>query len=382
MALYVGEKRVVHPIGRKRRTISAFLEETGYRFRSINASSANPIKSYVGVLDYSDGALIERPSHMFSYCSSLEEIPLLDSRKWWTFNAAFTGCAKLKTIPALDTSSAQGFYYAFYNCSSLVSLPALDTSKVTDFTQAFYNCSSLTSIGGLDTSKATTLYYAFSGCGSLVTLPKMDTSKVTNFTGAFIGCSKLEDLSWLDLSSATNLSYMCHSCLSLKKFPTEIDCTNVTSIDSIFARSQLETLPTFKNTSHLKSFFCVYQLEKSPATSLPWCDTSNGTNFNSFLRTLTNVTEVPAYDMSKGTNFSSCFYGLYNVTAIHAFGFKASFSIDSCTKMDETALMEVLSNLGTLDTGKTATLTLGSTLLAKLTDDDKKIATDKGWTLA
>jgi hypothetical protein len=30
----------------------------------------------------------------------------------------------------------------------------------------------------------------------------------------------------------------------------------------------------------------------------------------------------------------------------------------------------------------TQTLTLGSTLLAKLTDEDKKIATDKGWTLA
>ena len=30
----------------------------------------------------------------------------------------------------------------------------------------------------------------------------------------------------------------------------------------------------------------------------------------------------------------------------------------------------------------TQTITLGSTLLAKLTDEDKKIATDKGWTLA
>ena len=30
----------------------------------------------------------------------------------------------------------------------------------------------------------------------------------------------------------------------------------------------------------------------------------------------------------------------------------------------------------------TQTVTLGSTLLAKLTDEDKKIATDKGWTLA
>ena len=37
-------------------------------------------------------------------------------------------------------------------------------------------------------------------------------------------------------------------------------------------------------------------------------------------------------------------------------------------------------SLATITTTKT--ITLGSTLLAKLTDEDKKIATDKGWTLA
>ena len=382
MALFAGKKRVVSPTGRKRRTMSAFLEETGYRFRSNSDSNQNPIKSLVGVLDYSDGALIERPNHMFSNCASLEEIPLLDSKDWWTFNAAFEGCKSLKTIPALDTSSAQGFYYAFQNCSSLVSIPKLDTSKVTSFYYAFRNCSSLTEVGGLDLSSATSLYYAFTDCKNLVTLPKLDTSKVTDFVGAFIGCQKLTDLSWLDFSSATSLDSMCFDCRSLKGFPTEIDCTKINSISSCIALTPLDTLPTFKNTSHLKNFSCVYWVENSGATTLPWMDTSNGTNFNSFLRTINKVTEVPAYDMSNGTNFTLCFYGLWNVTAIHAFGFKASFDLTSCNKMGETALVEVLNNLGTLDEGKTATLTLGSNLLAKLTDDEKAIATNKGWTLA
>ena len=358
MALFAGKKRVVSPTGRKRRTMSAFLEETGYRFRSNSDSNQNPIKSLVGVLDYSDGALIERPSHMFSSCASLEEIPLLDSKDWWTFNAAFEGCKSLKTIPALDTSSAQGFYYAFRNCSSL------------------------TEVGGLDLSSATSLYYAFADCKNLVTLPKTDTSKVTNFMGAFMGCQKLTDLSWLDFSSATSLDSMCYNCRSLKGFPTEIDCTKINSISSCIALTPLDTLPTFKNTSHLKNFSGVYWMENSGATTLPWMDTSNGTNFGSFLRMIDKVTEVPAYDMSNGTNFALCFYGLRNVTAIHAFGFKASFDLTSCYKMGETALVEVLNNLGTLDEGKTATLTLGSNLLAKLTDDEKAIATNKGWTLA
>ena len=43
-------------------------------------------------------------------------------------------------------------------------------------------------------------------------------------------------------------------------------------------------------------------------------------------------------------------------------------------------MLRIFNKLGTITT--TQTLSLGSTLLAKLTDEDKKIATDKGWTLA
>ena len=43
-------------------------------------------------------------------------------------------------------------------------------------------------------------------------------------------------------------------------------------------------------------------------------------------------------------------------------------------------ILDIFNKLSTITTTKT--LTLGATLLAKLTDEDKKIATDKGWTLA
>ena len=59
-----------------------------------------------------------------------------------------------------------------------------------------------------------------------------------------------------------------------------------------------------------------------------------------------------------------------------------NLSISPCTKMERKAILEVLGNLKDL-TGQTSrTLTLGSTLLAKLTEDDKLIATNKNWTLA
>jgi hypothetical protein len=54
-------------------------------------------------------------------------------------------------------------------------------------------------------------------------------------------------------------------------------------------------------------------------------------------------------------------------------------SHDSIINDDGTGIINVLS---TLDSGVTRTLALGSTNLAKLTDAEKAIATQKGWTLA
>ena len=46
------------------------------------------------------------------------------------------------------------------------------------------------------------------------------------------------------------------------------------------------------------------------------------------------------------------------------------------------SIINLFNALQKLDEGNTRTCRIGSTLLAKLTDEDKKIATDKGWTLA
>ena len=54
--------------------------------------------------------------------------------------------------------------------------------------------------------------------------------------------------------------------------------------------------------------------------------------------------------------------------------------ISASTQFEEADLVEIISNLNTVTTTKT--LTMGATNLAKLTDAEKKVATDKGWILA
>jgi hypothetical protein len=59
----------------------------------------------------------------------------------------------------------------------------------------------------------------------------------------------------------------------------------------------------------------------------------------------------------------------------------AGFNFNSCTKLTHDSLMSIINHLQTKTSG-TWTITLGATNLAKLTDAEKAIATEKGWTLA
>ena len=65
---------------------------------------------------------------------------------------------------------------------------------------------------------------------------------------------------------------------------------------------------------------------------------------------------------------------------IHMININANLRINSSTKFTREALLEIIGNLKAQTSG-TKTLTMGATNLAKLTDEDKAIATNKGWTL-
>ena len=60
-----------------------------------------------------------------------------------------------------------------------------------------------------------------------------------------------------------------------------------------------------------------------------------------------------------------------------------NLKIDECVKLSHESIMKLLGILKDYaGTGTTHTLTLGTTNLAKLTDAEKAIATNRGWTLA
>ena len=125
---------------------------------------------------------------------------------------------------------------------------------------------------------------------------------------------------------------------------------------------------------------CGYSKATSFVGVIAYESTSNVTNMSYMFYNCSNLASVSLFDTSNVTNMSDMFSNCSSLEEIHMINIKASFDIRASTKFTREALVEILGNLANV--GSTRTLTMGSTNLAKLTDEDKKIATDKGWTLA
>ena len=158
------------------------------------------------------------------------------------------------------------------------------------------------------------------------------------------------------------------------------DTANVTDMGSMFANcSKLTTVPLF-DTSKVTNMYSMF-FSCSKLTTVPLFDTSNVTNMNYMFQDCPNLINVPQFDTSNVTNMNNMFSYCNNLEEIHMININNNLDIHASTKFTREALLEIIGNLKAQTSGSKK-LTMGSTNLAKLTDEDKKIATDNGWPLA
>ena len=165
----------------------------------------------------------------------------------------------------------------------------------------------------------------------------------------------------VDFSSATNLNCLFYSNTSL------------TSL----------TLPAGFGQKATTLEYCFYYCTALTSLALPAGFGSAATNIGSCFykcSALISLT-LPAGFGQNATNIVNCFFGCSQLTNITGNpNFKANVDFSSSKKLTHDSIMVVINGLQTVTSKQT--LKLGSTNLAKLTEADKKIATDKGWTLA
>lgn len=227
----------------------------------------------------------------------------------------------------LDATKNTHYLFENYKGASIDGLISYDdTENVTDMTNMFRKCSNLTTIPLFNTSNVAIMENMFYDCSKLIRIPSLNTDNLTTIYGMFNGCSKLQEIPLLNTSKIRYMSNLFYGCSSL--------------------------------------------------VSIPLLDTSNVEYMYQTFGYCSNLIEIPALDVSKVTNFDSTFIRCSKLSAIHMTGMKTSFDISASTKFTSEALHEIIGNLATVTSSQT--LTMGATNLAKLTEEDKAIATNKG----
>ena len=168
----------------------------------------------------------------------------------------------------------------------------------------------------------------------LIFMPKVDTSKANNMQSMFSGCVNLMQVPLLNTANVVHFDEMFYNCSSLTIVP-QFDTTNLYSAQLMFAGC-------------------------SKLVSVPLMDFGKAELLRYMLSACSELVELGGF-----TNLS------------------VSLDLSSSRKLSVDSLMNVINQAADLsETGGTATLTLGSTNIAKLTEEQIAIASAKGWTLA
>ena len=191
----------------------------------------------------------------------------------------------------------------------------------------------------------------------------LDTSNVTNMGSMFSNCDKLVTIPQLDTSRVTDMSYIFYYCGNLLIIP-QLDTSNVTNMGSMF-------------------YYCRNLI------TIPQLDTSKVTDMSSMFCGCSDLNSIPLLDCGKVTNVSNMF-GWEDINTLTDLGgfknLKINFTggLNHLPNLTVQSLMNVINNLYDFRANgetTTKTLQLGTTNLNKLTDEQKAVATNKGWSL-
>lgn len=168
----------------------------------------------------------------------------------------------------------------------------------------------------------------------LIFMPKVDTSKANNMQAMFSNCTNLMQVPLLNTANVMHFDDMFYNCSSLTVVP-QFNTVNLYSANLMFGGC-------------------------SKLVSLPLFDFTKAEQLRSMLSACSELTDLK---------------GFINLSV--------NLDLSSSRKLTAESILNVINQAADLsNTGGTATLTLGTTNISKLTEEQIAIASAKGWTLA
>jgi surface protein len=320
---------------------------------------------------------ITNMSYMFQDCVNLTSVYTSnwDTSKVIDMGFMFSNCKKLTSLDVSnwDTSSVIAMRSMFLSCSALTSLDVSNwvTSKVTAMNSMFQSCSALTSldVSNWVTSKVTDMSNMFNNCKNLTSLDasNWNTSEVTNMSNMFSssGLTSLDVSNWVT-SKVTTMSNMFSGCSSL---------TEIIGIDEWYCPALYSVGSMFQNCN---------SITKIDASSWKRGEDGEAAISAGAVYSFANTTSLLYLDISGWTfnsttpNFANTFSK--SITTLKWSNWACTTNISQLSNLTAESVSGLLANLATVTNGQT--LTLGSTLIAKVSDAEIASATNKGWTIA
>lgn len=224
------------------------------------------------------------------------------------------------------------------------------------------------------------LYGLFSSFPQNVEVPiiTIPDNKVRNAYNAFgyatLNSKNIENIESLDFSSCTNLTYLFRYAKTVGTIqpPQNIDCSSATSLQLMFGDSKFSGEINLKNTQNIQ-YFTQFAENCSKITKIGVLDCSSAIVLTNFFRGCISLKEIgglanlgKAYSTSVVQNYS-----------------EYTLDLTSCSKLTHESVINIFNNLYNISEKgvKPQLIKLNSMTKRILTDDDIKIATDKGWTI-
>lgn len=205
----------------------------------------------------------------------------------------------------------------------------------------------------------TSLNFVFSGNNSVETATgKLDS--VLDMQGCFVSCTSIKKASFENTQNVTNMQ-MCFQ-----------NCNNITSI----------SLPELPNVTNM--FNCFNSCYALTSISLP--ELTNVTDMGSCFQYCSSITSISLPSLPNISSFGGMFNGCTSLENLTIGSLNSSltvidnWAINSCTKLSVESLVNILNALPQ-HTSSGNRCTLGTTNLAKLSNEQKIIALSKNWTL-
>lgn len=240
----------------------------------------------------------------------------------------------------------------------------------------------------------TSLKYLFSGNTNLINInvSNWDTSNITSLRGAFASIPNLESVDFADwdVSHVTDFYAMFDGCKKLKTIDvSKWDTRSAINMGWMFNGNNLKSLDVSNfNTSKVTNMFAMFSGSQSlTQLDISNFDTSNVLDFgNAFAhwRGVSKELNISGLNLSKCTSMNRTFINS-DFKVIRCDGLQlpninmSNIGLNSSTELTVDSIVGLLNALPQSDKGYS--FQIGSDNIAKLSDEQKAIATNKGWTL-